>query len=501
MAERARRWLPAAGLALLLASVLACGGDWRRPVKAPGSALWLAAGSEPLTAAAISRLRELGAGELFVEAARVTGESGEVTRLSLPELPPSTPATLVIGGVWPAAIAEPEAFAERLAAAAAQLRFDAEAHGLIPVGIHLDPPRVGDLERYATTVDHLRGRLDRTLFLSTSVRRGWLGDEKLEEVVAAADFTVAFLYGQLPREREDPAAWDFVQLERGLQRLQAIGGRYMLGVITLGTATLRGKDGGAVKDRTTRMTLSELLWNRALELRPGFTLEGINRQVYTVVAERATELDNGWSLGRGDEVRVVRSATSDIEELQRLRGAWPLPGLLGQVFYRAPRPGEDLSLHVDSLIAGLDPAPAAPRLELAASLQRGTGRGWLFRVSLANRNSEVTELSLIDRNWVEVAADRGAIGRVEVGDFYRFVLFRREGDGSLEQTFRRADVVRLYLPLLEGEQTLTSGDIEIVSSREPELTLRGGVILTDGRTLELEPMVWRRGQLVALGGG
>ncbi len=483
-------WIVAIGL-----TCMGCLDTWRRPTKAPVSGLWLVPEGDAPEASQIARLADQGVRELYVVAGVLKGESGEIERLTLPELPPSTTASLVVVGDWPTNIADTKAFAERFAAGARQLRFDAESRGLVPVGIHVDATGVADLETYASALREVRKGLDRSLFLGSSVRRPWLQDDDLGKVVKAVDLVVAFLYGQLPREAEDPSAWDFVLLERGLQRLEDLGARTLLGVITLGTATHRARS-GAVRDRTTNAALPDLLWNRRLKLQPGFTLEGVNRQVYTVVAEKPATVGS-WRLETGDEVRVVRPVTSHIEELVRLRGAWNLPNLLGFVFYRTPQVDERLSLKVDNLLVGLDPAPQTPSFRLEANLQRGTGRGWLFRATVHNESSEVTELSTIDRNWLEVATDRGTVGRVQVGDFYRFVLYRRERDGTLAQTFRRADTVRLFLPLLEGGQSLTTGDIEVLSpGREPALTLRAGFLLTDGRTVEVGPVTWRRGRLV-----
>lgn len=487
---------------LLLAALLlgACLDALRRPQKAPGSALWLDAEVPPPETSQLARLKERGVGELFLDAGTLELGSRTLEPSRLPDVPSGTPATLVIDGLWAPDLRDYGDAAKVVAERVRQLRFGAEARGLLPVGYHFDLRGVDDVEGYGRFLDALRGELDRALFLSASVRRGWIDDPGLKTVTDAADFVVPFLYGQRQREREDADAWDFIRLERSLQTLEALGARYMVGLITLGTATLHDR-GGDAKARTTRLSLQDLLWNRRLKLRAGFSLEGVNRQVYTVVAERTSTVGD-WSLRPGDSVRVVRPATSHVEEFLRLRGAWNLQGLLGQVYFRVPAPGERLSLSVENLLNGLDPTPATPDLGLDVRLQRGTGHGWLFRMILTNRNGEVTALSLIDSNYVQLRTDRGRFGRVDVGDFYRFVLFRAGEDGSVEQTFREANVLRLHLPLLEGEQSLTSGDIEIRapgsrSGAQPVLTLEAGFILTDGRSLTLGPLTWRRGAVQA----
>ncbi len=480
-------------LAVIATTLVGCGHRWNGNAKSPGSAIWLAADTAPPEASKLSRLAELGVGEVFLEAARLDTELGRLIVLDSSNLLASTPTTLVIGGQWHEP-ADVEVLALQIAHEIQQLRFATEGRGAILGGVHFDLHGVQNLESYGRFLARYRKELDRTLLLSASIRRDWLTQEGLEEVASAVDFVVAHLYGQLPREKEDPAAWDFIRLEQRLQELDQLGVRYMVGLTTLGTATLVAKN-GTVRDRTTEMALAPLLWDRRLKLKAGFSLEGINRQAYTVVAERMAEIKD-WTLRPGDQIRVVRPVTSHIEEFQRLRGAWNLENLLGQVYYRIPRPKEDLSLSLDNLIDGLDPTPASPRLSITISLQRRTARGWLFRLALSNGNGEVTELSLLDGNHIQLSTGRGRISRVDVGDFYRFVLFRRKNQSEFEQTFRNADTVRLHLPLIEGHQTLTSGDIEIVSpGREPQLTVHGNFILTDGRDLTLGPLTWKNGRM------
>jgi len=474
----------------------ACPDAFRGPQKPPTSALWLGSGVPAPEVSQLAQLQTAGVGELFVEMARLEPD-GKLVRLEPPDLPPATSATLAIAGDRSALVLDPDELAARVAAEGQQLRFYAEGRGLLPVGLHFDlvDLRPGELERYGAFLARLRKRLDRTLFLSASVPRGWIELEELEAVTGAVDFVVAFLYGQRRDEEEDAAAWDFIRMQRGLERLEDLGVRYLAGLTTVGTATVMEKN-GTVRGRTTRVSFTDLLWNRRLKLRAGFSLEGVNRQVYTLVAEQPVRLAD-LPVQKGELVRVMRPATSHLEEYMRLRGAWSLKNLLGQLYYRAPAPDERLSLTVGNLINGLASRPATPDLAVDANLQRGTGRGFLFRFTLTNRNDEVTELSLVDHNYLEVGTDRGRYGRVRVGDFFRFVLFRRQPDGSLEATFRRADVIRLHLPMLEGGQSLTSGDVEIISSRQPVLTIRGRFILTDGRTLDVGPITWREGRVTA----
>jgi hypothetical protein len=246
-----------------------------------------------------------------------------------------------------------------------------------------------------------------------------------------------------------------------------------------------------VKARTTGLSLQEILWNRDLKLRPGFSLEGVNRRVYSVNAERRTEVGK-WEVRAGESIRVVRPATSDLEELMRLAGVWELPNYLGQLYYRLPSPDERLSLSLENLVNALEPVPATPDLHLDASLQRRTGRGWLARFSITNENGEITELSLVDSNYLQVQVLNGEFSqhRVQPGDFYRYDLYRTTDDGGIERGFRHPDVLRLFLPILEGEQQVASGDVEIYVRGEPELELVGNFLLSDGRELAVGPVRW-----------
>ncbi|MEM7349674.1 MAG: hypothetical protein AAF657_02635 [Acidobacteriota bacterium] len=473
--------------------VAGCPESWQPREKGPGSALWIGTHSEPLEASDTSRLTEAGVGEVYLTVARFDPDDpeGPLVSIEAPDPPPSIPVTLAISGVWEGET-ETEDLAERVAEAARQLRFAAESRGGVPIGVHFDLLEASSFESYGEFLSALRKALDRTLFLSISLHRSWIGRPEIEPMLDAVDFVVPFLYGQRVNETEDGKAWDFVELEIQLQKLEELGVPYLIGVVGLGTATHLSEAGG-VKARTTRLSLQEILWNQNLKLRPGFSLEGVNRRVYAVAAERATSVGN-WKLVKGEGVRVVRAATSDIEELNRLVSAGDNPSHQGQVYYRLPSTEERLSLTLENLYNALDPSPAAPDLALDLSLQRRTGRGWLMRFSITNGNGEISELSLIDSNYVQVTALNGVFSsRVKPGDFYRYELYRT-GGGEPVRDIRRPDLLRLHLPIMEGRQHLASGDVEVKVQGNPELQIEGRFLLPDGRTLDVGPRVWRDGR-------
>ena len=477
-------------LASMALAHVGCSGGWSFTGKerTPTSVIWVGQTSIPLEASDVARLKEAGVEEAFVHLAHFDSEATQsVTLLQVPQFPSSMPVTMVMSGTWedPQAV---ESLAEEVAKAAKDMRYEVEGKGSIPVGLHLDFTTARSLGSLQAFLQALRDSLDRGLLLSLSVQRPWLGREGLAEVAQSVDYIVPFLYGQRVQEREVSEAWDFIALERQLQAVEDLGAPYMLGVITLGSAShLRAN--GAVRGRVTPISVQEILWNRDLKLRPSFSLEGVNRRVYEVVVEKPTTVGS-WSVAPGEVIRIVRAATSDLEELLRLLEAWETPHHLGQAYYRLPSPEEKLSLSLENLLNALDRTPAAPSLHLDASLQRRSGRGWLVRFSITNRNGEITELSLVDNNYLEVRCLNGVFGKAEVKDFYRYDLFTTDRDGELKRTFRRSPVLRLHIPILEGDQTVSSGDIEVHVDGQPRFELRGRFLLPDGRTLDLGPQSW-----------
>ncbi|MCP4657775.1 MAG: hypothetical protein GY856_20395 [bacterium] len=481
-------------LALALLALGGCFSAWTRPEKPAVSVLWVGSDVEALEASTVSRLKEAGVEELFIPVAELDlAADSPLTRIPTPDLPPTTAVTLVIQGDWAIGSRDPGEVAGRVAEAVQQLRFDVEARGVIPVGVHFDLLSVGSLPSYADFLKRLRKDLDRTLFLSVSLPRPWMAEPEVREVAEAVDFVVAFLYGQRLNEREDSDAWDYAKLKQHLEVIEQFRAPYMVGVIGLGTVTHESSQGNA-KARTTRQSLHTFLLNRDLKLHQGFSLEGVNRRVYSLIAQRPTTV-GGWNLKPREKVRVVRAATSDLEELLRVLAEGSFPNLLGQLYYRVPSPEERLSLTIDNIINALDPAPASPDPVFVVQAQRRTGRGWLYRFGITNRNDEFSELSVLESNYLAVSLpERNSFGAVQAGDFYRYDFYRRKADGTVERMYRNANVLHLYVGFLEGRQEMTSGDIEI-RMRQPRFELTGKFLMADGRTIEVGPYSWYDGEL------
>lgn len=472
------------GLALLLA---ACDGDGERPGRTSGSALRVDPLLGSLSGSEMSELKGHGVDELFLEAVRVDpgGALEPAPGLEHLQLPPGTEATLVVRGGLPS---EPTAFAKLFA----EVRWTVENQGVVARGVHLDVPSPSDPKDAAKRVERLREVLPPETPISARLEPSDLDRKGIEEWARAPDFLSVRLYGVPPGEDESPGAWSFEAVRSGAERIEALGLPWMLEAIVTGKV-LRLDSRNRIVDQTTEASPTEIFWNRSLELRAGFTLTGSDRRTYTLEAKRATEVA-GWSLVAGEAVRVLRPATSDLEGLLRLLDAMVLEHHLGQIYSRLPAPSEGLSLSVDNLVQALEKAPATPDLHARAAVQRRAPDGWRFRFSLENRNEEITELSLIDNNYLEIRLEHGSFGAVAAGDFFRYDLFRSRGD-ALDRTFRNADVLRLHLALLAGRQGVHTGEVEIRGVDRPVVHLGGRFLLPDGRTVQVEPAIWSDGEL------
>ncbi len=461
-----------------------------RPEKAGGSALWLTRDSGEFTASAQKRLAELGLKEIYLDAAELDWDGGmRLRRIQAPAIPRRTPTTLVVSGLWLPGDRPPEQMATALLSELSSLRIEAEQNGRLVTGFHFAVEPGENAESLGKTLGRLRTTLGNNIFLSASLGRKELEGPGAQAIADGVDYVVSLLYGQRPGEAEDATAWDLEAVEANFRRLEALGRPYFTGAVTMGTARWRGRDGKA-KGFSTMLSLGELIAARNLELRPGFSLLGIDRQVWEFVA-RGPARAGEWSLAPGDSIRVVRTATPFMEEFRRRVGAWESPNRLGEVFYRLPRAGERLSLSVDNLIDVLAPDAAAPILKLALERVAASDRRWLVRVHLVNASSESSDLAFFDSNFVQLAVSGATIGEVATGEFQRFEVLA-DGEKGTMRAFREADTLRLFLPLVEEYREATSGTIELeLTQRLPVLTISATFLLADGRTLAVAPQDWQ----------
>jgi len=483
-----------AATSLLLSCCLALGCfGGSRPDKAPGSALWLTRDSGPFDAAAQSRLAALGLKEVYVDAAAIEWQGNPHLRaIEAPAISRGTSTTLVIRGFWSPGDRPPDGLATALVSELSTLRVAAEQRGLRVVGYHFEVEPGEHAESLGKTLGRLRTLLGGGYFVSAGIGRKALALPETQQIADGVDFVVSLIYGQRPGESEDPSAWDLQAVEESFRRLEALGRPYLTGAVTIGAATWRGK-GGETREVSTSLSLGELIRARGLELKPGFSLQGIDRQVWEFVTRGAVAV-GPWNLSAGDSIRVVRTATPYLEEFRRRLGAWESTRRLGDVLYRLRRDEERLSLSVDNLADVLAPDAAAPVLDLTLERVSAAAGRWVVRVQLTNRSSESTDLAFFDSNFVELHVGGARIGDVDPGSFHRAELLV-DGEKGTMRAYREANMVRLFLPLLEEHQQVASGNIELrLSQKAPATTLSASFLLADGRSLALEPREWQLDQ-------
>lgn len=484
-----RRRVGAVVTALLLTA--GCLTEWRRPERAPGSAVFVPAEDAALDPAELSAAQRAGLGDVFVMGGELawSGDTPELRLSRIEGLPPRTPVTLVVRGRWPGPHTDAGDVGERLAEQCRQLRLGLESRALVPVGVHFDVDANGALKAYGEALAELRGEMDRSVLLSATLERAWLDDPQVRAIAKGVDFLVPFLYGQRPEERENAAAWDLQRVPADLRKVEALGRDYLVGAVTLGVAQHLDARGGQVTSLTT-LSLGQLVRRSSLVLQHGFSLEGVDRQVYGFKAMAPVEIA-GEPIALGDSLRVVRTSPQYVQKLARtIAGAQP-KHFLGLAFYRLPRSDERLSLLLGALVDGLGHEPSSPQLDLTLETVSQDSRGATVRARLENRGGEPTELSLLDNNYVEISLTRGVFEAVEAGGFHRYEFHRRGEDEVTMQTLRAPDQVRLYQPLLEGGDRLESGPIRLRFNGPPApIELRSRFLLSDGREVESGPIVW-----------
>ncbi len=257
----------------------------------------------------------------------------------------------------------------------------AEEVGLGVAGWHLDLQGVPGTDG-AALAGALRDELDPSLLLSATLPRDAFAADGIEELTEATDFVVSFLYGIREGDPDDPAAWDFQQVQAAAKKLAVLEEPFLVGVVVRGAVTLLR--GGAEAGEIPGASLAELAWNRRLRLRHGFSLEGVDRQVYAFSAAYPTRVAE-TSLVAGDNVRVVGTSTAHLQELRRQIAGWKLDHCLGELYYRLPHPGEALTLGAASLarIGAEEVALPVPRV-VVEKLGESPGRLTIW-LTLAQR--------------------------------------------------------------------------------------------------------------------
>jgi hypothetical protein len=492
------RRLAAALVAALLFAAGACGGHAGRRSKAAAPAVWSDAGVLAATSLAdLDRLRDAGAGEVFVEALRLeAGADGAPSVAVLPGLaaPRRLPATLVVTGSWPQIGEDSDrrkAAAKSLGDGLRAAALAAESAGLVPVGFHFAPrlpAGEGVLAGYAEVLRQLRRQLDSRLYLSANLDRRRLGDPDARRLADAVDFLVVFLYGQRPNEGEDPSAWDLASVERAARAAEALGRDFWVGAVTLGRATVLDGSGAAV-GTASRTTLGRLVADPALTLDRSRVLDTGTRQVEMFDAGRTTRLGE-QRVTSGEKVRVVRVGPGDLLALSQRLAGLKLAHCRGELYYRLPTPEEGLSLPAGVLADVVAGTPPVPGLVVEVAEVRGSGGGRRrLAVTVSNRGELPTGVALLSSNYVELKVSGGAFGAVEPGGFRRYSLRSGGREAASMRDLRDADTVRLFTPELDAGASVTSGAIEVQATgpASPELTAGGEFVLAGGDLYDLPP--------------
>ena len=477
---------------LVCAAALAAGcggGDGTRNPRPAGSAAWVDPRAAALDPAGRRALAEAGVEEVFLEAGVLAWDGAEPVVEEVPEafadaVPAGTPVTLAVREAAPGEDLDPGAAGRRLAELLRGLRLRAEAAGLLPVGYHLElaPGSPPDLVRA------LRGAAGPGLHVSAGLPRAALrspeGLDHARELAGAADFVVAFLYGQLPEAPDDAAAWDPERLAADLAALESLESDYLVGLVVVG-ALHRLSAAGEEGEATTRAQLKALALEPALRLAIADPFAGVGRAVHTFQAQRPVRAA-GWELAPGESVRVVRTAPSLVQGvLARLRTA-DLPHRLGQLYYRIAGPEEELSLGPEELAAATGASPPVPDL-VPSLVVESLGDGFVtLQVELRNRSRQSTDLAATDGNFVQVRAREGYFQHVEPGEFSRYSLWRGGREVRPGVGWREPDEVRLYTPMVRGGERIGGAVLELRRrGARPAVTVAGRFFLPDGRELEL----------------
>ncbi len=430
-------------------------------------------------------------GELFVEFGRLEWSSGtpRVVEGERADLPPRTPVTLVVFGDWPRDFGALDEAGLALGEELQSVTLQGESRGWRIVGVHLEAFDVRDLEGFGKVLAASQEKLSPELFLSVSVPRYWLDQEALQGVADAVDFLVPELYGQRPGVEIWDPAWTLTRTVADARRVDALGRDFLVGVSSVGVAILDSKAG--VSGVRTRGSLRELALSPALELVPGFSLSGIDGRRYSFRAQGAVRF-GGEPLGIGEKLEVIGLGISNLQDFRAALVGAGLARYRGEVFYRLPAAEERFLLSRPQIVGVVqgDAPPASVAVAVVPGPRRG-GRQQLT-VSLQNTGQQATEIASIDHNYVELTAIDGYFSDADRGEFQRYQLLRRGGDGQAQATLRRANVLRLFRPILDLGDRVTSGTIQLTpTGSDPRLRLTAAFLLPDGEVLRMPVEEWR----------
>jgi hypothetical protein len=149
-----------------------------------------------------------------------------------------------------------------------------------------------------------------------------------------------------------------------------------------------------------------------------------------------------------------------------------------------------MSLSVANLADALAPEASLPELEILVERPSARRDEWQVVLTLVSGNDESTDLAFFDSNYIDLSIGHARIAEVEPGDFARFEL-SAGGERATMRALREADMLRLFAPIVEGRQRLSTGPITLrLTGKEATVRTAGSFLLTDGRTAVLEAREW-----------
>jgi len=450
----------------------------------------------------IAALQQAGVSELFVEAARLeeTPTGPRLRPESMVAAPSALPATLVVVGDWRHGATAASRIADDWANSLEAISRDAEGRGWVPVGVHFDlaiaAPFDDSAKQLAAVLGRLRGRLQRRLYLSTTLPRGELRSDGALRLARAADFVVAFLYGQAPDEVEQSASWDLDRAIAQRKELEALGRPYLIGGWSRSVARRRSRDGSVV-DHSWALSLARLARSPELSPRPGSVLEGIDHQVWEFEASAPTQA-GPWRLAVGESVRVVGPASANVEEFLTRLAEVAGQRDAGFVVRGLPPADDLLSLSPAALASVLEPGVAEPSLRVVVDRMPEPTRGQVrLRVRVWNETEEATDLATLNANFVELRMPGVVILGVDLGDFARWEQLWHGTEIHSVRALREADTLRLYLPLLAGREKVSSGAVTIrwLGRGSPKIETGSTFLFPGGRVWNSPPEEWTFGNM------
>jgi len=485
-------------LVAAVAASLACSAP-RGPLRAPFSALWIAADSRRVERAELDRLAAAGVGELFVDAARLDDSGGAPRLVARPSDPlaRASKATLVVSGRWRRGGESPSRTAEAWAGVIDELASHGAEWNASVVGVHLDldpGEDEDDIGALGPVARYLRRELRGRLFVSLAIDPDRMSSEAAAKLARAVDLAVVDVFGGDPALPDDPSQWDRAWTRERLAAARRLGTPFVAVAWTRGSAERRGRDGERTLLGATT-GLADLLRSHAWAPRAGALLESVDRQVRELVAEEPMMLGK-QAIRRGDLLRFTGPSTHDLEEIRDLVHAEGGELCLGMALRSVPTDTDGVSLGPANVAAAFEPGAARPDLQVEVEQIGGDARRIVVRLRLRNLSAEATELASGELNYVQLGLPSGSLVSVEPGDFAAWEQLWHGHERRTLRALRQADTLRLSAPFVGAGEQLESGRIVLRRRGEgrPALRTTAHFLLPGGGQLSLpeSAAVWSR---------